>query len=196
MHKYSVFLFLLILGCGKTEKPSPVAFATHTKSFEQLGDSVATTTQSVLVKTLLKRLEDGGPAKAAAFCSVKAMSITDSLATHFKVQVQRISDRNRNPKNKANENDLAVIEQWSKSIQKGDKAQPLLKDEADQYVYYKPIVIGMPTCLQCHGNPEADIKPEVKALLATSYPADQATGYKMGDIRGAWKVSMAKHRGL
>ncbi|HRR07452.1 MAG TPA: DUF3365 domain-containing protein [Rhodothermales bacterium] len=196
MRKYVVFLFLLILGCGKTEAPFPKVSVTHPKTFQQLGDSVTTTTQTALVRTLLKHLEDGGPTKAAVFCTVNAIPITDSLATHFQVQVRRISDKNRNPKNKADENDLAVMEQWSKSLQKGGNAQPLLREDSGQYLYFKPIFLGMPTCLQCHGNPETDINPEVRALLAEKYPADQATGYKVGDLRGAWKITMSKRRAL
>ena len=39
-------------------------------------------------------------------------------------------------------------------------------------------------CLTCHGPVEA-IPPEVRAVLRKRYPSDQATGYSVGDLRGA-----------
>ena len=39
-------------------------------------------------------------------------------------------------------------------------------------------------CLACHGAPE-QIPAEVAAILAERYPDDQATGYAVGDLRGA-----------
>jgi hypothetical protein len=42
-------------------------------------------------------------------------------------------------------------------------------------------------CLQCHGDP-AKFTPEVRKILASRYPADMATGYKAGDLRGMLSV--------
>ena len=40
-------------------------------------------------------------------------------------------------------------------------------------------------CLACHGS---KIAPEVSDKLKALYPKDQATGYKTGDIRGAFSI--------
>ncbi len=41
-------------------------------------------------------------------------------------------------------------------------------------------------CVTCHGPTDA-LAPDVKQVLATRYPGDQATGYALGDLRGiAW----------
>ncbi len=42
-------------------------------------------------------------------------------------------------------------------------------------------------CLVCHGD-KNNLQPEVKALLNERYPHDQATGYKVGDLRGAVSI--------
>ena len=47
-----------------------------------------------------------------------------------------------------------------------------------------------PMCLQCHGKP-ADMKDNVKAILAKEYPEDKAVGYSLGEIRGAISI---KHK--
>ena len=47
----------------------------------------------------------------------------------------------------------------------------------------QPIVIAEP-CLACHGAAET-IAPAVTEVLAARYPNDRATGYALGDMRGA-----------
>ncbi len=42
-----------------------------------------------------------------------------------------------------------------------------------------------PMCLACHGR---DIAEDVKQQLARDYPFDRATGYEVGDLRGAFSV--------
>jgi hypothetical protein len=39
-------------------------------------------------------------------------------------------------------------------------------------------------CTQCHGAADR-LSPAVKAQLAQLYPDDRATGYAVGEIRGA-----------
>jgi hypothetical protein len=43
-------------------------------------------------------------------------------------------------------------------------------------------------CLICHGT---QISTQTKSMLDTHYPNDQAIGYKLGDIRGAFTVKKA-----
>jgi len=54
-----------------------------------------------------------------------------------------------------------------------------------QFRYMKAIPTGK-VCLQCHGS---HIDPNVVATLKTNYPEDQATGFKQGDIRGAFTIT-------
>ena len=41
-------------------------------------------------------------------------------------------------------------------------------------------------CLACHGE---QLDSVVKARLETLYPDDQALGYRVGDIRGAFTIT-------
>jgi hypothetical protein len=52
--------------------------------------------------------------------------------------------------------------------------------------YVRPILMQA-RCLPCHGDP-ASLDPAVHALLARRYPEDRATGYRVGDLRGAVSV--------
>jgi hypothetical protein len=58
--------------------------------------------------------------------------------------------------------------------------------------FYSPIVITNPLCLQCHGIPGTDLAPSTVALLQQLYPRDEATGFKLGDLRGLWRVDFAR----
>jgi hypothetical protein len=59
-------------------------------------------------------------------------------------------------------------------------------------IFYKPIMISMPTCLKCHGKPNIDIDEATLKAIAEKYPNDLATGYNLSDLRGAWKITFKK----
>jgi len=46
------------------------------------------------------------------------------------------------------------------------------------------IPVGEP-CLACHGK---NLKPEVAAKIDQLYPKDQARGYDLGQLRGAFTL--------
>jgi hypothetical protein len=49
--------------------------------------------------------------------------------------------------------------------------------------------LALPLCINCHGAKE-NIAPEVKVILGDKYPDDRATGFKVGDVRGAISIKM------
>jgi hypothetical protein len=58
----------------------------------------------------------------------------------------------------------------------------------ETFTYYSPIVIQNHMCLLCHGEPGKSMEQENHNFIKTKYPDDLATGYQLGDLRGAWKV--------
>src|SRR5690606_8583150 len=52
--------------------------------------------------------------------------------------------------------------------------------------YMRPIVVQA-RCLACHGERER-LAPTVRSLLDERYPNDEATGYRVGDLRGMVSV--------
>ena len=46
-----------------------------------------------------------------------------------------------------------------------------------------------PICASCHG-PEQDLGPGVRERIAARYPADRATGFREGEIRGWFWVEV------
>jgi hypothetical protein len=178
----SLVFGLAILSVG-FQNPQPWQ---QTVNYQKLGDSLSLQAQQTLIKNLLGAIQKGGSDYAVAFCNEKAMPLTDSLSTKYQVEIQRISAKNRNPKNVASLFDKKILALFAST------AVPSLKDTLIDtpkgYVYYKPIKIGMPTCLQCHGKPEVDINEATASTIRKKYRFDKATGYSMGELRGAWKL--------
>ena len=151
----------------------------------------------LLLKTLgsnmKKNMKAGGPMKALDFCSQEAYNLTEKVNKRLPkgVGVKRISTHYRNPANKPQADESAILE----ALEKLKSANAILpkqivqKIAPDTYKYYKPLLINKKVCLKCHG----DIKNmELKRAIKERYPLDTATHYKMGDLRGAIVVTIKK----
>lgn len=150
-----------------------------------LGDSIANELQNVLLQNVAKAIQKGGADYAVAFCNTEAMPLTDSVSASLGVYIQRLSDKNRNPKNAlASQLDSMA---WNKI--KATKADFVEQVKNGEVYYYKPIAIKMPTCLKCHGD-KKDIAESTQSIISQKYPLDKATGYSMGALRGMWKIKL------
>ncbi|MFN8348605.1 MAG: DUF3365 domain-containing protein [Spirosomataceae bacterium] len=152
--------------------------------YRQLGDSLSLQAQQALIKNLLSAVEKGGAAYAVDFCNENAAPLTKSLSQKYNVAIQRISAKNRNPNNTASPFDKKMLDLFN-----AGSLKDTLVSTSKGYVYYKPIKIGMPTCLQCHGKPNRDIETATLKTIQRHYRFDKATGYAMGELRGAWKLT-------
>ncbi len=132
-------------------------------------------------------LKEGGFAKAVDFCAGKAQELTAKVNKELVVvKVSRLSDKYRNPKNRATGEDLKVIEELKEKLKEGSLPKYVIRKEGNYFVYYKPIIVA-PFCLNCHGDPTR-MNPEVLRVLREKYPQDRALGYKAGQLRGVFKV--------
>ncbi len=159
------------------------------KTLAEIGMSYALGTKKVLGKNLMGTIQKKGTLEALKFCNHKAYPLTDSMSTKFKATIKRVSDKTRNPKNVANQKELAVIENYKKMLANNEKLKPVVEKMEDGHVqFYAPIKTnGM--CLQCHGTPNKQIKPTTLEKLAELYPHDKAQNYKANQIRGIWSIN-------
>lgn len=148
-------------------------------------------TKSVLGKNLLQAINSKGTAGALSFCNIQAIPLTDSMAVLLDASVKRVSDKNRNPNNKANASELEYIRQSKVALAKGMEIEPKLITTANGYTGYYPILTNK-MCMQCHGEKGSDISTEVSNKIKALYPADLATGYGVDQLRGIWVVEMKK----
>ncbi|GAB1258570.1 DUF3365 domain-containing protein [Aurantivibrio plasticivorans] len=140
---------------------------------------------STLSGKLKGAMKEGGPISAIEVCNKEAQKIAQSLSEQNQVTVKRITDRVRNPADAPDAIDLNVLKEFSDQLTSNANA-PLEKLHNGNGVtrYYKGIVI-QPPCLVCHGE---NIAPSIERTLNQYYPSDQARGYKLGELRGAFVV--------
>ncbi|MBT3071568.1 DUF3365 domain-containing protein [Rhodomicrobium sp. Az07] len=131
-----------------------------------------------------------GPLKAIEVCHVAAPAIAaDSSAGGW--VVGRTALKLRNPNNAPDEWERSVLEDFDAARSKGadvtklQRVQIVEKDGARTFRFMKAIPVAE-MCLTCHGEV---IKEPVREKLTELYPQDRATGYKEGDIRGAFTLS-------
>ena len=145
--------------------------------------NIAEQTKKNLVGNLTKQISENGAEKALEFCNVNAIPLTQKLEAENGVMVKRVSDKNRNPDNTANETELKIIEQFKTQLAKNEE----LKATMENGIFYAPITTNA-MCLQCHGS-EKEMKPEVLAKIKSFYPNDKALGYKENELRGLMVIN-------
>lgn len=183
-----VALWLALTAAPVTLAESPL-LSTPANEAEALANRL----QLELAEKLRAALASGGPADAIAVCRDEAPAIAGRLSRESGWTVRRVGTRVRNPL-------LGAPDAWeqkqlmstARRMAGGAKPDKLaVYDEVDEpqgraQRYLKPLVTG-PMCVACHGDP-ALLTPETRAALARDYPHDAATGYALGELRGAITV--------
>ena len=137
---------------------------------------------------LKKALNEGGVSQAMKVCSIKAPQIAKELSQKTQWQVKRVSLKTRNNKTaKADLWETSVLDQFNQRQRQGEKAKTIAKAEIvnSEFRFMKAQGVA-PLCLTCHGTKLSD---KTKSALKHYYPDDQATGYTLGQIRGAFSLT-------
>lgn len=210
MNKYIVMVSLvaLLTACGeKTEKAAeaPAAAPAQTGTAAQqaapasaapavdkaaLVESAKGAVQALggtLKGELEAAMQAGGPVEAMSICHTKAPEIAKAVSAEKGMEVSRVSLKNRNPvMGQANEWQTAVLNDFEAKKAAGEDAATIAYAEVvdNEFRFMKAIPTAA-VCLKCHGT---ELSPAVTAKLTELYPQDKATGYKEGDLRGAFVV--------
>ena len=143
------------------------------------------------LKTVLKTsMKSAGPIKALSECNIQAMPIAEINSSSSPWDIARTSLKVRNENNQADEWETQVLQLFEQrkadgeAIETMEYAETIKTAEKTIYRYMKPIpTTGL--CLTCHGETLAD---EVSNKVKVLYPHDNATGFSLGDIRGAFTL--------
>jgi hypothetical protein len=174
---------LLMPAMGACQGPSPQAVDARLAT----GRSLAQQFGAELKNALQQALTEKGPVAAIAVCKLEAPRIAARLSAESGASVARTSLRVRNAANAALPWQRAVLESFETRLIAGGKAEDIEHFEVQPdggARYLKPIVT-QPLCLVCHGE---SIAPELRASIGANYPSDTATGFKAGDLRGAFSI--------
>lgn len=186
MNIWRTLTLIPLLGTLAAAPPPDVADAAAT----QLARTLASQFQQELGGALADAIKTQGTAGAVRMCAIIAPEVASRISKQSGATVRRTALLSRNP--------LAVPDAHERIVMKNLAAAPLDSagkpaevagwtgtGSALQFRYIRAIPTA-PMCVSCHGT---DIAPDVAAAIATAYPADKATGFAPGTMRGAFSIS-------
>ncbi len=145
---------------------------------------------SQLQPQLKQAMAEGGATHAIEVCASEAPRIADSLSAESGWSVRRVSLKARNASRATPDSwEKSVLQEFDRRQAAGEKAADLNHGEisGDNYRYMQAQG-AQGVCLVCHGESPAEA---ISEALHNYYPDDRATGYSMGQVRGAISLSKA-----
>ncbi len=157
------------------------------KPYAQKSKAVVKEFMTQLKGELQSAMKAGGPINAISVCNEKAPAIAQKLSDKYGWDIARTSLKTRNASNAPDAWETKVLNEFDARKAKGEDVKPMAYFEAvdNSFRFMKAIPTGE-VCLKCHGE---NIAPPIKAKLKELYPDDMATGYKLGDVRGAFTIT-------
>jgi hypothetical protein len=181
-------LIFFITACQHPAKKNTLSLEKQVEYINK-GKKITMFSYKAFSRELLKAIEAGGVENAVGYCHLKANPLTDSLSRTFGADIKRISDKFRDPINKPDPLDEQVIQSYQQQLSEGQELQPHLEFIDSTIIFYSPILILNPVCLQCHGLPGSSMDTKTDDFIKAKYPDDKAIGYKLGDLRGVFRVT-------
>ncbi len=145
----------------------------------------------MMQREMLAAMAEGGPTSVVGACRTIAPHLADSLSQLPGLTIGRVAMKIRNPQNAPDDFETAVLQTFASSTASApDIHSEVVSAEGEPTVfrYMKEIIISE-RCLRCHGDP-AGFSDSLQMVIAENYPDDQATGYSIGDSRGAFTVTL------
>lgn len=166
------------------------AVASEHERFTQEGKSAIKEFAGTLKGALVTAMKSGGPIEAINVCNQVSPSIAAELSKKYGFELSRTSLKARNSNNRPDAWETDVLNQFESRKEQGEDIKTLFVSESITRpdTHEMRIMKAIPTgkvCLTCHGE---TISPMIQAKLSELYPEDQATGFKLGDIRGAFSI--------
>jgi hypothetical protein len=191
-------LCLLLLACSpdtarltdSSPRPAPLEPGIQAAAVAR-GKTIAAETFSLLSSNLQSAMASGGVTNALPYCSLASSPLTASIADQHGVTLRRISHRPRNPAARADADEKGVIDDFQDQLHADGSPRAFATNlMVDQATFFAPIVLNNELCLGCHGRAGRDIDSETLAILQKLYPQDEATGFALGELRGAWRIDI------
>ena len=181
--KNILYLLCLILTISCSKAPQEQSAEKIDSTYIIKGNRIAKISFETISGELQKALANGSIESALRYCNVRAYPITDSLAAAYSVSIKRVSDKNRNPRNKTDKMGDFMMKGFGIDLSEGNDLSPKLVMKDDSVIFYKPI-ITQALCLNCHGVPGKDITFSNDSLIQSLYPRDKAVGVSGESIEG------------
>jgi len=184
MKQILVLLFSLFLSsCGKDY----ISYKEISHRTDQSKDMVKEFGNQLKSK-LQAAIKSGGPIKAMNVCHEQAPLIARQLSEKSGWDIHRTSLKARATKPDAWE--IRIMQSFEQRHADGDKFKSLFNQDIVEVngkptFRYMQAIETKELCLTCHGE---NIATNIAEKIAQLYPDDIATGFKAGDIRGAFSI--------
>jgi len=170
----------------------PVARAEPAPEWVMDARAAAGSLAGALMPALQKALIEDGPEHAVRVCRQKAPELAGGVSSSS-LRIGRTALRVRNPANTADAWEREVLDDFQRRIEAGEdpasmESWRVAEDGTGRWMKAIPTA---PLCTTCHGT---DLDPELARTLQTLYPKDQATGFEVGDLRGAFTTTVTLPR--
>ncbi len=149
--------------------------------------NIVKTFGGMLKPKLKEAIQTGGLKHAINICSMEAPRIAKNLSEETGWSVKRVSLKPRNNSSAVPDTfERKVLEQFNERQIKGESSSVITFSEivGNKFRFMKAQGVES-VCLNCHGK---SIHPDVKKAISKLYPEDAATGYSLGQIRGAFSL--------
>lgn len=175
-------LSTVVLSCFATitiAASEPPSVADARQKAKMLGDA--------LKERLQNAIQQGGFPAGVSECHLAAMPVTERF-NRAGWAVGRTALKLRNPANTPDTWEKQQLNEFAKRLKSDSEHIP----EASYYdaqkgeFRYMRAIVTRPVCTGCHG---ASVGQDVKAVIDTHYPNDEATGFAPGSLRGAFTLS-------
>ncbi|HEX5338269.1 MAG TPA: DUF3365 domain-containing protein [Gallionella sp.] len=169
------------------------AYAEDTGKYQEESRAVAMPFLKQLAAANQKAVSEGGHESAISVCRDIAPKMAGDISRQTGWKLTRVSLKVRNPLlGTADAWEQKTLQEFEARAAKGEKAETLeaaeiVQEPAGKSFRFMKAIALQPGCVACHGNTE-QMPDNVKNRLNAEYPHDKATGYSVGQIRGAVSI--------
>ncbi len=137
-------------------------------------------------------MKANGPVATIKVCKDIAPATASDFSRKTGQRVTRVSLKVRNPLlGSPDAWEQKVLMDFDKRLENENPANmefaEVVTEPQGKYLRYMKAIPTQDVCLKCHGTPDTIAQP-IKDLLNAEYPHDKATGYTLGQIRGAISI--------
>jgi len=177
-------LCVLQAGAAAAQVPSPTVTDTIVAGCQRLVHEF----ENCLKGGLSTAMEEGGPAFAVGVCEITAPAAAARFSELEGWAIRRTARRIRNPLNAPDAFEAAALGTLASDSIAVYHAWTTDTTGQRRFRYLSAIYHG-PRCVGCHGDPKK-LSGAIQAALTELYPLDQAVGFKPGELRGAYSVTI------
>jgi hypothetical protein len=133
-------------------------------------------------------IKAGGPIDAIVVCRTAAPGIAGEISSKSGWAVGRTALKVRNPRNAPDVRERAVLMDFLTRAEAGEdlmkmESATVIAENGRRYLHYMKAIPTGGVCLTCHGG---ELEPKLQQAILQTYPADAATGFEAGELRGAF----------